>query len=157
MAELRLTLGCGAKVLADAINHDRYPRAGVDLAFDMTVFPWPVDHLRGRLKHIIAEDVLEHIPPEKLIAVFDECWGLLADGGTMFVQVPVHGSYYHLADLTHCRGFCADSFDVLDPATTIGGKTPWYTTRHWRIDRKESDNKPLDRGANLRFWLSKRS
>lgn len=156
---VNLTLGCGFKLKPPPhwLNHDREPRPGIDLAFDLCDVPWPCRHLRGQIHHILAEDVLEHVPANLTLPVMDECWGLLAPDGTMEIQTPVFGSYYHLADLTHCRGFILDSFDILDPDTTIGAKNPWYTTRRWQIIRKSQDDTPLDRGANLHFLLKKRS
>lgn len=151
---MKLNLGCGAKPEAGWLNHNLTPGPGVDVAFDLTVLPWPLLRYIGTVEHIQARDVLEHLP--NLIPVFDECWRLLVPDGTMFVQVPEFGSYYHVADLTHCRGFCPDSFDILDPETMIGARNPWYTTRRWRIESKEQDTGPLATGRNLRFLLRKR-
>lgn len=153
---MKLTLGCGSKIRKGWLNHDRTPRPGIDIAFDLSRFPWPVERLRGQVDEILAEDVLEHISCDKTLAVMDECWALLRPDGTMTIQVPVFGSSYHLADLTHCRGFSLDTFDLLDPDTAIGQKNPWYTSRRWRILEKRRDATPLDRGCNLHFRLAKR-
>lgn len=156
---MKLSLGCGSKIRPAVdgwVNHDRLPRPGVDLAFDLSVLPWPVKDLRGHFDLILAEDVLEHVPCNLTLPVMDECWKLLAPGGTMLIQTPVFGSYYHLADLTHCRGFILDSFDIFDPETFIGSRNPWYTDCRWQIVSKTQDATPLDRGANLHFVLKRR-
>jgi hypothetical protein len=155
---VKLTLGCGNKVKPTAdgwLNHDKIRRPGVDLAFDLGRFPWPVKHLRGSIEYLLAEDVLEHIPCEKLLTVMDECWGLLIPGGTMDIQVPLFGSFNHLADLTHCRGFSVDSFDLLDPDTPVGSRQNYYTTRTWTILEKRQDEP--GRGFNVHFRLQKRT
>ena len=152
---MKLTLGCGSKVQGEGwLNHDRARRLGVDLAFDLGIFPWPVKHLRGSVEHILAEDVLEHVPAHLTLAAMDECWTLLKDGGTMEIQVPIFGTYNHLADLTHCRGFHIESFDILDPETRLGRINPWYTTRRWKILEKRQDEP--GQGFNLHFLLRKR-
>lgn len=153
---MNLSLGCGRRIQpAGWLNHDRTKRPGVDLAFDLAIFPWPVAHLQGRIKHILAEDVLEHIPAHLTLRAMDECWGLLTPTGTMEIQVPIFGERNHLADLTHCRGFCLESFNILDPHTLTGSKNPWYTTRRWTITSRRQDEP--GHGFNLHFTLRKRA
>lgn len=152
---MNLSLGCGHKLRgAGWLNHDRTPRAGIDLAFDLASFPWPVQALRGKIKHILAEDVLEHLPAHLTLAALDECWGLLTPSGTIEIQVPIFGGRNHLADLTHCRGFGIESFDILDPDTPVGAKNPWYTCRRWQITERRQDVPA--HGFNLHFTLRKR-
>jgi len=152
---MKLSLGCGHKLQgAGWLNHDQQLRAGVQLAFDLAEFPWPVQTLHGKIEHILAEDVLEHVPAPLTLKAMDECWGLLTPGGTIDIQVPIFGSRNHLADLTHCRGFCLESFDILDPDTGTGARNPWYTTRRWKILARREDQP--GRGFNLHFTLQKR-
>ena len=121
---------------------------------DLAEVPWPVANLHGKVEHILAIDVLEHIPAHLTLKAMDECWALLTPTGTMQIQVPIFGGRNHLADLTHCRGFSLESFDLLDPDTPVGKHNPWYTTRRWRILSRDQD-KP-GRGFNLHFSLQKR-
>jgi hypothetical protein len=154
---VKLTLGCGAKVLSAAdgwLNHDRTRRPGIDLAFDLARFPWPVKRLRGAVEEILAEDVLEHLPKELMVRVMDECWGLLIPDGMMDIQLPMFGTFNHLADLTHCWGGSVETFDLLDPDTVVGGKNPWYTDRRWKILEKRQD--APGQGFNCHFRLQKR-
>lgn len=152
---MKLSLGCGHKLQgAGWLNHDLTRRAGVQLAFDLAEFPWPVANLLGKIEHILANDVLEHIPAHLTLKAMDECWGLLIADGTIDIQVPIFGGRNHLADLTHCRGFSLESFDILDPDTTTGSKNPWYTTRRWKTLSRAQD-KP-GHGFNLHFTLQKR-
>ena len=152
---MKLSLGCGHKLQGHGwLNHDRTLRDGVQLAFNLAEFPWPVAHRHGEIEHILAEDVLEHIPAHLTLKAMDECWGLLTPTGTMAIQVPIFGGRNHLADLTHCRGFSLESFDILDPDTTTGSKNPWYTTHRWKILSRAQDIP--GRGFNLHFTLQKR-
>jgi len=152
---MKLSLGCGHKLQgAGWLNHDLTRRAGVQLAFDLAEFPWPVANLLGKIEHILANDVLEHIPAHLTLKAMDECWALLTPTGTMEIQVPIFGGRNHLADLTHCRGFSLESFDLLDPDTPVGKHNPWYTTRRWKILSRSQDEP--GRGFNLHFLLQKR-
>ena len=152
---MKLSLGCGHKPQgAGWLNHDQKLRAGVQLGFDLSEFPWPVANLHGKITHILAEDVLEHIPAHLTLKAMDECWALLTPTGTMEIQVPIFGGRNHLADLTHCRGFSLESFDLLDPDTPVGKHNPWYTTRRWKILSRSQDEP--GRGFNLHFLLQKR-
>jgi len=152
---MNLSLGCGHKLQGPGwLNHDRTLRDGVQLAFDLGEFPWPVANLHGKIGHILAIDVLEHIPAHLTLKAMDECWMLLTPTGTMEIQVPIFGGRNHLADLTHCRGFSLESFDILDPDTTTGSRNPWYTSRLWKILTRSQD-KP-GHGFNLHFLLQKR-
>jgi len=153
---MKLSLGAGRKIKGSGwLNHDLVHHPGIDLAFDLGTFPWPVSHLHGKILHILAEDVLEHIPPHLTLKAMDECWGLLTPAGTMEIQVPIFGKRNHLADLTHCRGFSLESFDILDPDTRTGSLNPWYTTRRWSITHRRQDEP--GHGFNLHFSLRKRT
>jgi hypothetical protein len=54
-----LHLGCGTRPLAGAVNHDKRPAAGVDVAHDLDVLPWP--WADGAFSKVIALDVMEHL------------------------------------------------------------------------------------------------
>lgn len=152
---MKLSLGSGHKTHGSGwLDHDRTKRDGIDLAFDLGVFPWPVGHLQGKILFILAEDVLEHIPAHLTLQAMDECWGLLVPGGSIEIRVPIFGQRNHIADITHCRGFSLETFDILDPNTTAGIRYPWYTTRRWDIlDRRQDEP---GHGFNLHFTLRKR-
>ncbi|MGD9874978.1 MAG: hypothetical protein AB7T27_12035 [Kiritimatiellia bacterium] len=156
----KLQLGCGSKPMPGAlgwINHDITKHSPhVDVAFDLRIFPWPIPE--GELYgEILALDVFEHIPIECGIRFFDECWQLLVPGGTLFLRVPEFGSYYHLADLTHVRGFSLHSFDLLDPDSYIG-QNNFYSKFYWKIlsRTRPFPDQPLNKGRNLEFLLQKR-
>ena len=157
---MKLQLGCGHKPFPREegwINHDIiFHSPHVDIAFDLRDTPWPIDEEKQKFTEICALDVFEHIPVEKGIAFFDECWRLLEDDGVLHLRVPEFGSRYHLGDLTHVRGFMLYSFDLLDP-TTHTGKNNFYTQFKWRIEKKERIHPevPLESGRNLEFHLRK--
>lgn len=157
---MKLQLGCGHKPFPREegwINHDIvFHSPHVDIAFDLRDTPWPIDEKKQQFSEICAMDVFEHIPVEKGIAFFDECWRLLEKHGVLHLRVPEFGSYYHLGDLTHVRGFMLHSFDLLDP-TTHTGENNFYTQRKWRIEKKERIHPEvsLERGRNLEFHFRK--
>src|SRR6266542_6718465 len=79
---LRLNLGCGVDTIAGWLNHDRWKRPGVDVAWDLRERPWPFD--AESCERILARGVLEHLP--NVIGFMDECWRLLKPGGVLVIQ-----------------------------------------------------------------------
>jgi len=118
-----------------------------------------LDHTEDKTEDTIREQLIAHpskFPvrllditaarpgPDPASAAPDNCLFAAATGDILV----------HLADLTHCRGFSLESFDILDPDTTTGNRNPWYTSRRWRI-RDRAQDIP-GRGFNLHFILQKR-
>lgn len=156
---MKLNLGCGSVIRPKAegwLNHDICLHDGVDRAFDLTQFPWPTGDWQGKVEELELTDVFEHIPAHLSIPFMNECWDLLIPGGIVRIQVPVFGTHCHLGDLTHCRGFSVETFDILDPDTAVGRRNPWYTSKRWRILERRQDTPPPKGGYNLHFVLAKR-
>lgn len=124
-----LVLGCGNKPVAGAVNHDRTRHSDfVDIDFDLTCTPWPVDR---KYSHIIAIDVLEHLPD--FIQFFDQCHRILEDGGQCLVQTVHYQSENAWRDPTHVRPYHPDAFAYLDPDTFWGKEYSMYTEKKWKI------------------------
>ena len=107
---------------------------------------------RVLFKEVNARDVLEHLPPNRIHAIIEFCWGALEDGGHLHVQVPQFGSVNAVIDPTHYRGFHLRSFDFFDPTTSIGKKSAFYGLRPWKLLRAEVVPRS---DVNLLFVLKK--
>ncbi len=156
---MKLQLGCGHKPLPKEegwINHDITKHSPhVDIAFDLQQFPWPMP-VEQQFSEIWAVDVFEHLSIENSIPFFDSIWELLEEQGKLYLRVPEFGTYYHLGDLTHVRGFIQNSFDLLDPSTYTG-KNNFYSKHRWKILSKQApmSHVPPSAGRNLEFWFLK--
>jgi SAM-dependent methyltransferase len=88
---------------------------------------------------VIALDVIEHIP--NVVGLMDEIHRVLVDNGKLSIRVPQAGTYNHITDPTHVRGFGIDSFDFFDDKTELGrGNGRLYTSRRWSIIDKGPQN-----------------
>ena len=68
---------------------------GVDIGVD----EWPVE--RDSVDQVIANHVLEHVPPERIGYVFSEVDRVVRSGGEFIVRVPHAGSWEAATDPTH--------------------------------------------------------
>jgi SAM-dependent methyltransferase len=85
---------------------------------------------------VLAIDVLEHL--RDIVAIVDEMHRVLVDKGRATIRVPQFGTYNHVTDPTHVRGFSEDSFDFFDDETPLGkGNGRIYTSRRWKMLNKE--------------------
>lgn len=81
-----LNLGAGVNLIDGATNHDRHLRPGIDVAFDLIQFPWPI---KDQEFHVItAFHVLEHIPIQYSLKFFQECSRILDQSGGLIIEVP---------------------------------------------------------------------
>lgn len=127
---MKLLLGCGDERRAGWVHHDRWPRAGVDVAHDLERVPWPWRD--GTATCVEARHVLEHL--SNTVAFMDECWRILKPGGELRVAVPDWRSENAWRDPTHVRAFHVDAFAYFDPETNWGrtfGR--FYTVRGWLL------------------------
>ncbi len=132
-----LVLGCGARPIEGATNHDRKEyHQWVNIWWDLNDAEWPDV---GPFEYIVAEDVLEHL--DSFIHFFDECWRLLVDDGVCMVQTTRWDSENVGRDPTHKRGYHVDSFQYLDPETKFGELYKWYTPYKWElVEVEDSEN-----------------
>jgi hypothetical protein len=171
-----LNLGCGNLHNADpqVVHHDQtMHHPDIRLTFDLDdvdgtsrVQMWgqyedgrdQFRRVRGderylvQFEHINAKDVLEHTEPKNFFKIMEFCWQNLIPGGTMYVQVPQHGSPNHTIDPTHYRGFQLESFHFLDPLTSIGRRNRFYGNSPWKLEQHGSIPNTT---INLRFLLRK--
>jgi len=133
-----LNLGCGHKLVAGAVNHDRTRhRPEVDVVHDLNIRPWP--WADNSFDLIVACAVLEHLQLT-LLESFAECWRILRPGGILHVKLPHWQSDMAYVDPTHYWKFSLRSLDVFDPATGFGHKYSFYTPYKWQIIQRPKLN-----------------
>jgi len=135
-ARTYLNLGCGNAPVKGAVNHDIVVHADfVDVAHDLTVYPWPWDD--DSFDVIYAQDLLEHLP--SFLDFFNEAWRIARPDARIYVRTPLWNSINAVIDPTHIRCYHPESFHYLDPSTVWGQKYSMYTDRKWRIIKNEID------------------
>lgn len=81
-----LDLGCGWNVHEHVINCDFQWHPGIDLCWDISAKPLPLDD--GSLLGIYSEHCLEHHSPKVVQVVLRECYRLIASGGVLRLVLP---------------------------------------------------------------------
>lgn len=128
---MKLNLGAGNRPIEGFVNHDCWKHsAEIDIAWDLNKLPWPWNG--GEFSEIHAMSVLEHLNIDLLQSI-DECWRILASGGTLCVRVPYWRHETCWRDPTHRRGYTIATFDLFDPSTKAGIDYGFYTECKWEI------------------------
>lgn len=113
----KLELACGQAKTPGFEGADIVAVDGVDHVVDLLTFPWPFeDDAYGELR---VSHFVEHIPmgsqrEEPFLQFFDECWRILAPGGTMTIVAPYYSSMRAWQDPTHRRAISEASFLYLN-------------------------------------------
>lgn len=74
---MKLNLGSGQAKIEGFVNIDNRAEMNPDMVLDITE-PWPFED--NSVEYVRAFDILEHIPPSKVIFVMNEIWRVLAPG-----------------------------------------------------------------------------
>lgn len=128
----RLILGCGkhhGKESPDDVLCDIIKFPNVDVQTDLNVTPWPWED--NSFVHVSAEHLVEHL--DNLVSFMNECWRVLAPGGSLFLKTPVAGVDPDLewADPTHKRCYRIHTFaNYFSPE---GVEQFGYTNRAWNF------------------------
>lgn len=126
-----LNLGCGNKLIAGAVQHDRVKhRPEVDIVHDLNVLPWP--WADNSFERIVAWAVLEHLNID-LLQSMNECWRILKPGGQIQLKLPVWDHPNSWTDPTHRWHYTLETCDIFDPRTKYGSEYRFYTDRKWKI------------------------
>jgi predicted SAM-dependent methyltransferase len=144
---VKLNLGCGDALLEGYVNHDLTKhRPEIDVVHDLNVTPWPwYDDL---FVEIQAISVLEHLKLT-LIESLDQCWRILARGGTLQLKFPIPTSPFAHWDPTHRWYWAPECLDFVDPATRLGAIYHYYTDRKWLIMKRRVGPKERNCWAEL--------
>ena len=128
----KLNVGCGTDIKPDYINLDVVDLPGVDVAHDLTKFPWPFAD--NSFDTIDLINVLEHLPDT--IATLEELHRIARPDAKVMVRVPYWNSPDMLADPTHLRAFSERTLNFFDPAFPECKDRPYYSTARFNIMRK---------------------
>lgn len=132
---MKLNLGAGNQILRGAVNHDvRKHRPEIDIVWDLDKLPWPWKD--NQFTQIRAIDIFEHLKI-CLVETLDECWRILRPKGTLILKYPLYTSPTIHEDPTHRWFWGRETLDYFDPETTWGARYSFYTSRHWKILKKE--------------------
>ncbi len=141
-----LNLGCGNDIKEKFTNVDCQKLEGVDVVHNLEKFPYPFEN--NSFTYIHASMILEHICPKNTIKFMNECWRLLKKDGTMFIAVPIAGSWISHQDPTHCNYIGEWTMKYFDPSQqeySIYTPKPWDILEQDReIVRKEIGYGKLD-------------
>jgi hypothetical protein len=105
-----LNLGCGHKLMADAVNLDCSPEVGADIVHDLNRLPWPLPS--DQFREVNANDVIEHL--EDVVEAMGEIHRVCQNGAVVHITVPHFSSANAFTDVTHRRFFSCFSFDCFD-------------------------------------------
>lgn len=113
-----LDLGCGLNKTPNCIGVDNVKLKGVDIVWDLNVFPYPFES--NSIREIYLNDVLEHL--DDPIKVLRECHRLLEPNGRIYIRV-VHWSHrYAYSDPQHKHFFSEIYWEFF-----TGKRRPYYT------------------------------
>ncbi len=134
-----LNIGCGNKLVAGAVNHDRVKhRPEVDVVWDLDDLPWPWED--NSFDQVVACAVLEHLRIN-LFESIGECWRILRPGGELYVKLPYWKSDNAFVDPTHYWRFSLHTLEMFDPSTKWGKDYSFYMARKWKIIQMPKLNK----------------
>ncbi len=113
-----LNLGSSKRIVKGAINLDIEPFKGVDVVHDLTKFPLPFK--QNYFDFILAENVLEHIPKEKIDGLMRELNRILKKGGVLFMSCPhftsncffLNDHYYNFCNMWSIREYIENPFST---------------------------------------------
>ncbi len=111
----RLHLGCGDRIWPGWINVDRNGPAVCPTNLrrcDIGAYPIPVED--ASIDYVFSEDFLEHLPPDRRVAVINEIHRVLVPGGVMEHYVPNAGSRNDYGSPTHLSHWCSQTFEHFD-------------------------------------------
>lgn len=85
----KVNIGCGMRYMDDAVNVDINPAFEPDIVQDLSEKPWDLES--NSYDIVIANNILEHIPPKDRITMISECHRILTVGGKLRVRHPTPG------------------------------------------------------------------
>ena len=115
--EIKYNLGCGDRKLKGFKNIDIKPEVNPDIVSDVTKTPW-LWAKESEADLIFTDNLFEHIYPQPLLRVYQECHRVLKPNGLLQIIVPLNVPDNYLAvysDPMHVnRNFTMETFDYYD-------------------------------------------
>jgi SAM-dependent methyltransferase len=102
-----LNLGCGRKLMKDAVNVDICGEVGASVVHDLAKTPWPLPS--DVFREVYAFDVIEHL--DDIIRTMEEIHRVCRAGARVCITVPHFSSGNAFTDPTHRHQLSYFSFD----------------------------------------------
>jgi len=115
MAETKLNIGCGRKVMEGYVNIDKVPLEGVDVVWDLEKTPLPFED--NSVDEILCEHILEHI--QNFMPLLEEFHRICKPNASIIVSAPYYRYEGSFRDPTHVRFFTEHSFDYFKDGMTF--------------------------------------
>lgn len=113
---VRVHLGCGDRLFPGWVNVDRCVPAvppGVDFRLcDLASDPLPLPD--ASVDYVFSEDLLEHVPADRRVAVINEVYRVLVPDGVMEHYVPNAGSRNDFGSPSHVSHWNLQTFEHFD-------------------------------------------
>lgn len=109
----KLNYGCGLDYRPGWVNVDvnRDVKADVYMDPGAGTLPFPED----AFEEVLLDNVLEHVPKDRLFAFLDEIYRVTRTGGVVKIYVPHYTSVFAHANLSHHSVFAIGAFDCCVP------------------------------------------
>lgn len=143
-----LNLGCGSRIIPDAVNLDISPVPGADVVHDLDVAPWPFPS--DTFSMVEAKDVFEHVINPVLFMT--ECHRVLSPGGFLQLRTPYWRSMDAFTDPTHRRFPTEYTFDYWISGTALHSL---HNAAYGAVSFEVADRVRLDEAGSLVVVLSK--
>ena len=127
-----LHIGSGKQKFEGASSLDIDKSLSPDIAWDMNVFPWPIDD--KSFDEVIAINILEHV--EDLVLVLNEIYRILKPSGKFYILVPHFSNYAAYVDPTHRQHLSYFSFDYFISGTSIEKEYGFYVNFRFILKRR---------------------
>jgi len=143
-----LNLGCGRKLMNDAVNVDICAEVGATVVHDLAKVPWPLPS--GAFRQVYAYDVIEHL--DDVPCTMEEIHRVCRAGARVHITVPHFSSANAFTDPTHRHQLSYFSFDYFAPDHGLA----FYSSARFKRVRSEIvfyptlANKLIGRLANAR-------
>ncbi len=125
----QLNLGCGRKLIPEAVNVDINPVTGADLIHNLDQRPWPLPD--SHFNKIFAFDVIEHCAD--VIAVMEEIHRVSRDGAVISITTPHFSSSNAYVDPTHRHRLSYQSFDYVTGSNDLS----FYTAAQYKYRARQ--------------------
>ena len=130
MSRLILNLGCGKKLMPNAVNVDITDYPGIDQVVDLSKFPWPWPNDYADEIHL--SHILEHFSDQKQFIY--ECWCMLKPGGLLHISGPHASCISSVGCLGHYRTYSYDTFRQYLSEPWYMFKKPLFKTVHQQLN-----------------------